>query len=138
MQHGYMATVKKISRSVNYLPPMKGLTDWFNYAFKSSELDEVHRFPSISPSNEKEREISKVQQKTEEIFKLPCLRMDLKTKHVQVGSSPTSRPFLHYLLLVHNGKHKECNYWTTLPVIHTTVEAQPTLPRGKNRKKRKR
>ena len=84
MQHGYMATVKKISRSVNYLPPMKGLTDWFNYAFKSSELDEVHRFPSISPSNEKEREISKVQQKTEEIFKLPCLRMDLKTKHVQV------------------------------------------------------
>ena len=85
MQHGYMATVKKISRSVNYLPPMKGLTDWFNYAFKSSELDEVHRFPSISPSNEKEREISKVQQKTEEIFKLPCLRMDLKTKHVQVN-----------------------------------------------------
>ena len=43
-----MATVKKISRSVNYLPPIKTLTEWFNYAFKSSELDEVHRFPSLS------------------------------------------------------------------------------------------
>ena len=88
-QHGYMATVKKISRSVNYLPPMKGLTDWFSYAFKSSELDEVHRFPTLSPlQNEKEREVAKVQQKTEEIFKLPCLRMDLKTKHVQGESRP--------------------------------------------------
>ena len=41
----YMATVKKITRTVNYLPPMKSLHDWFNYAFKSSELDEVNRFP---------------------------------------------------------------------------------------------
>ena len=41
----YMATVKKITRTVNYLPPMKSLQDWFNYAFKSSELDEVNRFP---------------------------------------------------------------------------------------------
>lgn len=41
--HSYMATVKKISRSISYLPPIKTLTDWFSYAFKSSELDEVHR-----------------------------------------------------------------------------------------------
>ena len=48
LQDTTMATVKKISRSVNYLPPIKTLTEWFNYAFKSSELDEVHRFPSLS------------------------------------------------------------------------------------------
>ena len=52
-----MATVKKISRSISYLPPIKTLADWFSYAFKSSELDEVYRFPTLSPSTEKEKEI---------------------------------------------------------------------------------
>ena len=87
--HSYMATVKKISRSISYLPPIKTLADWFSYAFKSSELDEVYRFPTLSPSTEKEKEIAKSQQRTEEIFALPCLRMDLKTKHVQGEALPT-------------------------------------------------
>jgi len=87
--HSYMATVKKISRSISYLPPIKTLADWFSYAFKSSELDEVYRFPTLSPSTEKEKEIAKSQQRTEEIFALPCLRMDLKTKHVQGEGLPT-------------------------------------------------
>lgn len=83
-------TVKKISRSISYLPPIKTLADWFSYAFKSSELDEVHRFPTLSShTTEKEKEIAKSQQKTEEIFAFPCLRMDLKTKHVQGESLPT-------------------------------------------------
>ena len=64
---------------------MKSLSDWFHYAFKSSDMDEVQRFPTLSPSSEKEREIAKSQQRPEEIFALPCLRMDLKTKHVQVS-----------------------------------------------------
>ncbi len=51
-------------------------------------MDEVHRFPTLSPSNEKEREIAKSQQRPEEIFMLPCLRMDLKTKHVQGEQKP--------------------------------------------------
>ena len=33
--------------------------------------------------------IAKSQQRTEEIFALPCLRMDLKTKHVQGEGLPT-------------------------------------------------
>ena len=93
-----MATVKKISRSVNYLPPIKTLTEWFNYAFKSSELDEVHRFPSLSgggggggggPGGEQRDRggDSRAQQRTEDIFALPCLQMDLKTTHVQVSAS---------------------------------------------------
>ena len=86
--HSYMATVKKISRSISYLPPMKTLADWFSYAFKSSELDEVHRFPTLSTSTKEEKEIAKSQQRTEEIFAFPCLRMDLKTKHVQGQHAP--------------------------------------------------
>ena len=86
----FFSTVKKISRSISYLPPIKTLADWFSYAFKSSELDEVHRFPTLSShTTEKEKEIAKSQQKTEEIFAFPCLRMDLKTKHVQGESLPT-------------------------------------------------
>ncbi len=92
--HGYMATVKKISRGVNYLPPIKTLPEWFNYAFRCSELDDVARFPSLSGGGGGERERqhvdSKVQQRTEEIFALPCFRMDLKTEHVQ-GERPPSR-----------------------------------------------
>ncbi len=91
--HGYMATVKKISRSVSYLPPIKSLPEWFNYAFRCSELDDVFRFPSLSgatPGEQRERHDSKVQQRTEEIFALPCLRMDLKTEHKQ-GEEPPNK-----------------------------------------------
>ena len=86
--HSYMATIKKINRNISYLPPMKSLADWFKYAFKSSELDEVYRFPTLSTSNEKGRDTDKSQQRTEDIFALPCLRMDLKTKHVQGENKP--------------------------------------------------
>eukprot|EP00095_Tigriopus_kingsejongensis_P008238 maker-scaffold230_size244653-snap-gene-0.11 protein:Tk08238 transcript:maker-scaffold230_size244653-snap-gene-0.11-mRNA-1 annotation:"PREDICTED: uncharacterized protein KIAA1109-like isoform X7" len=88
--HGYMATVKKISRGVKYLPPVKTLSEWFNYAFKSSELDEVERFPSIGASNpvSESKDKDEVTQKTEDIFALPCLTMDLKTKHVQTEFIP--------------------------------------------------
>ena len=40
----YMATIKKISRNVSYLPPVKTLAEWFNYAFKSSDMDEVKQY----------------------------------------------------------------------------------------------
>ena len=104
---GYMATVKKLSRVSTYLPPFKALTDWFIYAFKSSDLDEVHRFPILfqgSAQNDKgpDREVMKTQQKTEEIFALPCLRLDLKTKHVQGEEKPEqggSRPLVDCTLV---------------------------------------
>ncbi|XP_040563283.1 bridge-like lipid transfer protein family member 1 [Lepeophtheirus salmonis] len=89
-QHAYMATVKKISRNVNHLPPVKAVSDWFNYAFQSSDLDEVERFPTLSPSSDRERD-KKGTQKIEEIFALPCLRMDLKTKHVQGKNEPAQK-----------------------------------------------
>ena len=104
---GYMATVKKLSRVSTYLPPFKALTDWFIYAFKSSDLDEVHRFPILfqgSAQNDKgpDREVMKTQQRTEEIFALPCLRLDLKTKHVQGEDKPEqggSRPLVDCTLV---------------------------------------
>ena len=104
---GYMATVKKLSRVSTYLPPFKALTDWFIYAFKSSDLDEVHRFPILfqgSAQNDKgpDREVMKTQQRTEEIFALPCLRLDLKTKHVQGEEKPEqggSRPIVDCTLV---------------------------------------
>ena len=34
VHHSYVATVKKISRSISYLPPIKTLADWFRYDFK--------------------------------------------------------------------------------------------------------
>ena len=88
--YDYMATVKKITRGVSYLPPVKALNDWFVYAFKSSDLDQVDRFPTLSQvgaPNEK-AEVLKSPQRTEEIFALPCLRLDLKTKHVQEEKLP--------------------------------------------------
>jgi len=110
---GYMATVKKLSRVSTYLPPFKALTDWFIYAFKSSDLDEVHRFPILfqgSAQNDKgpDREVMKTQQRTEEIFALPCLRLDLKTKHVQGEEKPEqggSRPIVDCTLVTDFDNH---------------------------------
>lgn len=68
------------------------MTEWFNYAFKSSELDEVSRFPSLSALGGQDRDRGgegRVEQRTEEIFALPCLRMDLKTRHTQGQEAPT-------------------------------------------------
>ena len=46
-QHASMATVCKISRNYMYSPQFKSLSDWFSYAFKNSDLDQVDRFPVI-------------------------------------------------------------------------------------------
>ena len=40
--------VCKISRNYMYSPQFKTLSEWFSYAFKNSDLDEVDRFPVIS------------------------------------------------------------------------------------------
>jgi hypothetical protein len=46
-QHVSMATVCKISRNYMYSPQFKTLSEWFSYAFKSSDLDQVDRFPVL-------------------------------------------------------------------------------------------
>ena len=47
-QHVSMATVCKISRNYMYSPQFKTLSEWFSYAFKSSDLDQVDRFPVLA------------------------------------------------------------------------------------------
>ena len=89
-QHTSMATVCKISRVHMYSPQFKTLSEWFCYAFKSSELDQVDRFPVLGggqTSTNRPPDKAFFNQTTEIIFALPCLRMDLKTDHIQ-GERP--------------------------------------------------
>ena len=90
-QHVSMAHVCKISRNYMYSPQFKTLSEWFCYAFKSSELDHVERFPVLGGGAAAHRPQDKgvFNQTLEKIFELPCLRMDLKTDHIQGERPPT-------------------------------------------------
>ncbi|KAL3188535.1 hypothetical protein MRX96_003495 [Rhipicephalus microplus] len=44
---GSMATVCRISRNVLFPPQFKSVSEWFQYAFASSELDDVGALPSV-------------------------------------------------------------------------------------------
>jgi len=90
-QHASMAHVCKISRNYMYSPQFKTLSEWFSYAFKSSELDHVERFPVLGGTSATHRPQDKgvFNQTLEKIFELPCLRMDLKTDHIQGERPPT-------------------------------------------------
>ena len=90
-QHVSMANVCKVSRNYMYSPQFKSLSEWFCYAFKSSELDQVERFPVLGggQANSHRTQDKGVFNQTQEIiFALPCLRMDLKTDHIQGERSP--------------------------------------------------
>merc|ERR1719300_2082060 len=92
-QHVSMATVCKISRNYMYSPQFKVLSEWFSYAFHSSSLDQVDRFPVLGGHTQRPsqtyRDKGVYNQTNEIIFALPCLRMDLKTDHIQ-GERPPS------------------------------------------------
>jgi len=94
VQHGSMATVCKISRNYMVSPQFKSLQEWFCYAFKSSELDQVDRFPVLGSQDVNRRpshpDRGVFNQTTEIIFALPCLRSDLKTDHIQLERPPAS------------------------------------------------
>ncbi|KAK9299212.1 hypothetical protein QLX08_007719 [Tetragonisca angustula] len=104
-RHHSMATVCKLSRSVLFPPQFKSLQEWFHYAFASSEIDAVDRFPCV----ERERTDStsdsgnitrgrstaassgKLQEHShgrEVIFALPSLQLHLKTEHLQTAKTP--------------------------------------------------
>ncbi|XP_076663219.1 transmembrane protein KIAA1109 homolog tweek isoform X13 [Andrena cerasifolii] len=104
-RHHSMATVCRLSRSVLFPPQFKSLQEWFHYAFASSEIDAVDRFPSV----ERERTDStsdggnvtrgrststtsgKLQEHShgrEVIFALPSLQLHLKTEHLQTAKTP--------------------------------------------------
>jgi len=92
-QHVSMATVCKISRNYMYSPQFKLLSEWFSYAFNSSDLDQVDRFPVLGGLDQRpsqsHRDKGVFNQTNEIIFALPCLRMDLKTDHIQGERPPT-------------------------------------------------
>ncbi|KAK4878280.1 hypothetical protein RN001_010786 [Aquatica leii] len=92
--HHSMATVCKVSRSVIFPPQFKSLQEWFQYAFASSQIDEVDRFPSLEREKFDSVERARSQKQIdlnhnrEVIFALPSLQLHLKTEHLQTTSTP--------------------------------------------------
>ncbi|KAH0953833.1 hypothetical protein HN011_011903 [Eciton burchellii] len=103
-RHHSMATVCRLSRSVLFPPQFKSLQEWFHYAFASSEIDAVDRFPcverdrmdSMADNNaSRGRSTSATSGKLQEhshtrevIFALPSLQLHLKTEHLQTARTP--------------------------------------------------
>lgn len=91
---GSMATVCRISRNVLFPPQFKNVSEWFQYAFASSELDDVGRFPVFEgrPAPPRHHEAG---HSMEMIFAFPSLELHLKTEQLQGEHSPgpdDSRP----------------------------------------------
>ncbi|XP_076277865.1 transmembrane protein KIAA1109 homolog tweek isoform X5 [Lasioglossum baleicum] len=104
-RHHSMATVCRLSRSVLFPPQFKSLQEWFHYAFASSEIDAVDRFPCVerertdstsdSGNVTRGRSTSTTSGKLQEhsharevIFALPSLQLYLKTEHLQTAKTP--------------------------------------------------
>ncbi|OAD56139.1 hypothetical protein WN48_04013 [Eufriesea mexicana] len=104
-RHHSMATVCRFSRSVLFPPQFKSLQEWFHYAFASSEIDAVDRFPCVerertdstsdSGNITRGRSTSTTSGKLQEhsharevIFALPSLQLHLKTEHLQTAKTP--------------------------------------------------
>ncbi|XP_014476117.1 PREDICTED: uncharacterized protein KIAA1109 isoform X1 [Dinoponera quadriceps] len=104
-RHHSMATVCRLSRSVLFPPQFKSLQEWFHYAFASSEIDAVDRFPCVerdrvdntadAGSTTRGRSTSASSSKLQEhshtrevIFALPSMQLHLKTEHLQTARTP--------------------------------------------------
>ncbi|KAG7214078.1 hypothetical protein KM043_001440 [Ampulex compressa] len=104
-RHHSMATVCRLSRSVLFPPQFKSLQEWFHYAFASSEIDAVDRFPCVDrdrtdstsegSNTARGRSTSATSGKLQEhsharevIFALPSLQLHLKTEHLQTARTP--------------------------------------------------
>ncbi|KAF8784884.1 Transmembrane protein KIAA1109 like protein [Argiope bruennichi] len=91
-QHASMATVCRISRNVLFPPQFRSMHEWFHYAFATSELDDVGRFPVLEHDRESTSENRRVSMPSkgpefnhnmEVIFALPSMQLHLKTEHLQ-------------------------------------------------------
>nr|XP_042913086.1 transmembrane protein KIAA1109-like isoform X2 [Parasteatoda tepidariorum] len=90
-QHSSMATVCRISRNVLFPPQFRSMHEWFHYAFATSELDDVGRFPVFEHDRDSatDRRISvpakgpEFNHNMEVIFALPSMQLHLKTEHLQ-------------------------------------------------------
>ncbi|XP_064637366.1 bridge-like lipid transfer protein family member 1 isoform X3 [Lineus longissimus] len=97
----HMATISRLSRS-HYMPqPFTSVSEWFHYAFSSSEIKDLDNFPqmqqklsmaegSTSPTERRagSKKSTIYNHDTEVIFAIPLLQMDLKTEHLQEESEP--------------------------------------------------
>lgn len=102
-QHTSMATICRMSRNIAFPPQYKTLQEWFNYAFATSEIDSVERFPTLErergadefsiDDQKRSRTSTKVQDfnhTREDIFALPAMQLHLKTEHLQSVETPDS------------------------------------------------
>ncbi|XP_055600491.1 bridge-like lipid transfer protein family member 1 isoform X3 [Uranotaenia lowii] len=103
-QHHSNATVVRMSRNVIFPPQFKTLHEWFHYAFASSEIDAVDRFPVLERDREHHtNSIERARGSTaasthpklqdhnhnrEVIFALPSLQLHFKTEHLQGITTP--------------------------------------------------
>ncbi|XP_069959318.1 bridge-like lipid transfer protein family member 1 isoform X14 [Cherax quadricarinatus] len=95
-QHVSMATVCRITRNMVFPPQFRTIQEWFHYAFCTSELDNVDRFPSLDrsdslPSSDGKRTSTRLQDhnhSSETIFALPSMQIHLNTKHLQTANTP--------------------------------------------------
>ncbi|KAG8178566.1 hypothetical protein JTE90_004495 [Oedothorax gibbosus] len=104
-QHSSMATICRISRNVLFPPQFRSMHEWFHYAFATSDLDDVSRFPVLDHDRDgaaADRRVSmpskgpEFNHNMEIIFALPSMQLHLKTEHLQPakpnstgGSKPT-------------------------------------------------
>ncbi|XP_065578984.1 bridge-like lipid transfer protein family member 1 isoform X2 [Artemia franciscana] len=85
------AMVSRVSRSQMFPPQCKTLQDWFSYAFASSDLDDVEKFPiirkdvsSIDPADKRlSARKNDFSHQKDVIFEFPSLQIHLKTAHLQ-------------------------------------------------------
>ncbi|XP_076066750.1 transmembrane protein KIAA1109 homolog tweek isoform X4 [Oratosquilla oratoria] len=95
-QHVSMATVCRITRNMVFPPQFRTVQEWFHYAFCTSELDNVDRFPVLDGSRSDSlpsegKRTSRLQDhnhSTETIFALPSMQINLSSKHLQTGKTP--------------------------------------------------
>lgn len=97
-QHVSMATVCRITRNMVFPPQFRTIQEWFHYAFCTSELDNVDRFPSLdrsdslpNSSSDGKRSSTRLQDhnhSSETIFALPSMQIHLNTKHLQTATTP--------------------------------------------------
>lgn len=89
-----MATVCRISRNSLFPPQFKNIHEWFHYAFATSELDDVCRFPVLDPKGQQGGATTRSNDAAhtmEIIFAFPSLELHLKTEHLQGERRPTMR-----------------------------------------------
>lgn len=107
-----MATICRMSRNTSFPPQYKTLQEWFNYAFATSDIDSVGRFPTLErersaeeiPSEEQKRvrtntKAQDLNHTREDIFALPTMQLHLKTEHLQSVDTPDGTGMFYFEII---------------------------------------